>query len=225
MNRIILKLSEMPHSDYDENKIIDFQIEKMPISNNEKLNLFKAFYKGKGIIGKTKGGKILKFTSRGVTVLKNIPLDTNKSSLLPREWEKYAKILNDKKYRIKRSELRKMIWEIVERSLGHLKYNIKILVHIDKTKHAEIRQGRHDEEIIDGDIKQSVDRASPRIIRMLMFNDIDINDKIIVCRKSDYLHIVGILLKENPGVLRFEVITVMKEKNFYNKPGTPIIYI
>jgi DNA-binding protein YbaB len=63
-------IKEMPHVNYDstsekgfKNKLIDFQFEKMSVSQKEKQELLKQFLE-KGIIAKYKN-KIIKFTIDG----------------------------------------------------------------------------------------------------------------------------------------------------------------
>lgn len=87
---------ELPHGDYDTQGIdaIDFRIEKMPMSNDDKNKLMKAFSSGKGIVGfMPKSNKYLIFTPNSIRVLKTKP--TNKSLILPHDWQKYAVILRD----------------------------------------------------------------------------------------------------------------------------------
>lgn len=117
--------------------------------------------------------------------------------------------------------------ELLEKSLGHFKQEYKLVVFIDKTKHAELRQSRHEGETISDDvIKEAVLTASKEIINMLVFDKIDIGDIILVHRKRDNLNIVGAVLREgSSNVLRFEVITVMKSSEFRNVKNTPIINI
>ena len=89
-------ITELPHANYHSGNInqIDFQIEKMPISTDQKKTLAKSFLSGKGIIGKmTKTNKFLLFTPKGIGVLKHEP--KNKSIILPIDWQKYAVILKD----------------------------------------------------------------------------------------------------------------------------------
>lgn len=138
MKEIKVILREMPHAVYDreeEISSIDFQIEKMPISKDEKSDLLRAFHKGKGIIGKTKKGRILKFTPSGVKVLRGIPTDD--VSLLPKDWQKYAKILKDGRTKMNHLELKEMIREMVREVISE-KWEDDVEVkstgeHADKT--------------------------------------------------------------------------------------------
>ena len=112
---------------------------------------------------------------------------------------------------------------MVEKSIGHLKQNYKVIVHIDKTKHAILRQMRHDTPITDGQIKAAVEKASKRIIHMLLFDEIDIGDRVVVHQITDDLNVVGQLQREGENVIRFEVVTVMREKQF--RSGSPFIHV
>ena len=112
---------------------------------------------------------------------------------------------------------------MLEKSIGHLKKDFKVVVHIDKTKHAQIRQDRHDEEITDEQIKSVVDKAAKRIIHMLVFDDLNIKDKVLVHQVSDNLNVLGQILQEDTKIIRFEVITVLREKKF--RTSSPIIHV
>ena len=108
-------MTELPHAEYKKGDIdaIDFQIEKMPMSADDKKKFTKAFLSGKGIIGlMPKTNKYLLFTPDSVKVLKNKPKD--KSVILPPNWQKYAVILRDNitKERIKEI-LRPIVKEIM----------------------------------------------------------------------------------------------------------------
>ena len=113
------KLAESPHVSYNDENFgtIDFQVEKMPISRNEKTKIVTAFA-GKGIIGRMPNtGKLLRFTRDGVKVLKIVPKG---STMLPNDWNKYAVIIRDnRRNEMKLAEqklrnlLRKMIKEIM----------------------------------------------------------------------------------------------------------------
>jgi hypothetical protein len=113
-------ICELPHGEYDEKGIegIDFRIERLPISQDQKNKLIKAFRSGKGIIGRLpKSNKLMLFTPNGIKVLKGEPKD--KSMLLPKDWSKYALILKDHLGEIdmNRSELKEVIREVVKEYL------------------------------------------------------------------------------------------------------------
>lgn len=113
------KLTEAPHIAYNDKNFgtIDFQVEKMPISQDEKKKIAKAFT-GKGIIGRMPNtGKLLRFTQDSVKVIKNVPKN---STMLPNDWNKYAVIIrDDRRSKVKEAEqkfrniLRKMIKEVM----------------------------------------------------------------------------------------------------------------
>jgi len=107
-------ITELPHANYHSGNInqIDFQIEKMPISTDQKKTLARAFLSGKGIIGKmAKTNKFFLFTPGGVKVLKNEPKD--KSMILPINWQKYAVILKDEITSNLVETIRKIVREVL----------------------------------------------------------------------------------------------------------------
>ena len=108
-------IMELPPGDYDKGdiKTIDFRVEKLPISKDEKQKLSRSFLSGKGIIGKMpKSNKFLLFTPNGVKVLRGEPKD--KSLVLPPDWQKYAIILKDD---IRINKLREYIRQMVKEVL------------------------------------------------------------------------------------------------------------
>ena len=110
------KLDEAPHIAYNDKNFgtIDFQVEKMPISRDEKTKIAKAFSMGKGIIGRMPNtGKLLRFTQSDVKVIKTIPKD---STMLPNDWNKYAVIIRDNK-KIAEQKIRKIIQKMIEETL------------------------------------------------------------------------------------------------------------
>ena len=111
-------ITELPHAEYNKEGIeaIDFRIEKLPISQDQKKELVKAFRSGKGIIGfMPKSGKLLKFTQDNIKVLKKAD---KKDKMLPKDWQKYAVIIRD--WRIDMSDkeqLKEIIREVVREIL------------------------------------------------------------------------------------------------------------
>jgi len=106
-------ICELPHGDYNEKGIegIDFRIERMPLSQDQKNDLVRNFRNGKGIIGKMpKSNKLMLFTPNGIKVLKGKPSD--KSMILPQDWSKYAVILKDQIGEIKEI-IRKVVREMM----------------------------------------------------------------------------------------------------------------
>ena len=114
----IKQINEFPHVKYDEKGIgtIDFRIEKLPISKDQKIKLVKSFGTGKGIIGKMpKSNKLLRFMPSRIAIIKNVPKN-DKELLLPSDWHKYAVILKDdntRRRKMKQNELREMIKKMI----------------------------------------------------------------------------------------------------------------
>lgn len=108
-------ICEFPHGDYDARGIeaIDFRIEKLPISQDQKKKLAKNFLSGKGIIGRLpKSNKLILFKPDGMKIIKQEP--KNKDMILPVDWSKYATILKDnlgelKMNKVNRSKLKEII--------------------------------------------------------------------------------------------------------------------
>lgn len=218
----------MPHVIYDKEGIglVDFQIEKMPLSRDEKTKLMKAFNSPKGVIGQMKKGKVLRFSRDGAKLLKFIPKDT---PLLPKDWQKYAKIIKDDRIReIIQDEVNQIVEKSIEK-IGQLKKNIKLVIDLAKTVHATDRQGRHisqgGEKISDDEIKATANKAISKLVKLLIFDRLDINDKVVIYDKNTDLNVVAQLTSINDEMLRIKIITVMIEKNFYNKAHTPVIEV
>lgn len=105
---------------------------------------------------------------------------------------------------------------------------IEIELDVEHTIHSIERTRRHDKDIISTkDIKETIESATKDIISSIIENKIDIGDRVLVTRKSDWLNIVGSLtLKtQDSDIIIFKVITVMKEQNFNNKFNTYQILI
>lgn len=213
-------ITEFPHADYDKNpnKIdaIDFRIEKMPINKEKKADLAKAFH-NKGIIGKmNKSNKYFLFSPTGIKPIKNVP--KNDKRLLPPDWQKYAIVLKDnveEKNRLK-TVIQNVVREMLnEDSIGKISQQINVVVRLDKTKHAQDRQSRHSDKFItDTDIKMLANKALPKIGKMLIFNELDVNDRIGIYDRSTNLNLVGALEKTRDE-LQLVIVTVMIEKNFH----------
>lgn len=129
---------EFPHADYNDHGIdaIDFQLEKMPISNDDKEKYAKSFYNG-GIIGKmAQNNKYLLFKPDSVQVLKNKP--KNKLIVLPNDWQKYTVILKDGRIDMsKRQNLKELLRSIIREIIAEKwKNDVKVKStgeHADKT--------------------------------------------------------------------------------------------
>ena len=88
-------ITEMPHGSYKSGQIayVDFRIEKLDLSTDEKRKITKSFYFGNGIYGKVKDSdKWLKFTPNSVESKSPKSGDT----LLPDNWWRYAIIKKEK---------------------------------------------------------------------------------------------------------------------------------
>ena len=114
-------ICELPHVDYEKKGVdtIDFGIEKLPISQDQKKKLTKNFLSGKGIIGRLpKSKKLMLFTPKGIKVIKQEP--TDKSMILPPGWSKYAVILKDRvgEFAMKKRELKEVIRGMVREILN-----------------------------------------------------------------------------------------------------------
>jgi hypothetical protein len=133
-------ICELPTAEYSERGVeaIDFRVEKLPISQDQKKKLTKNFLSGKGIIGRLpKSKKLMLFKPDGMKLIKQEPKD--KSMLLPQDWSKYALILKDHLGEIdmKKSELKEVIREVVREVLNE-KWEADVDVkktgeHADKT--------------------------------------------------------------------------------------------
>jgi len=131
-------ITELPHAEYDGEGIdaIDFRLEKMPMSADDKKKFAKAFLSGKGIIGlMPKTNKYLLFTPNDIKVLKNKPKD--KSLVLPPNWQKYAVILRDWSINMNKERIKEILRPIVrEVMLEKWKDDVDIKKtgeHADKT--------------------------------------------------------------------------------------------
>lgn len=111
---------------------------------------------------------------------------------------------------------------LYEEIIGTIIDNIKIVMAIQKTHHADDRQRRDSNDYIsDSDIKHGLQAAVKIIANNLLLNKFDLGD--FVCVKNHKfeptLNIVG-SVKSNRGQLEFIVITIMKKQDFRVKPGT-----
>lgn len=98
----------MPHGVYDD-QIIDFRVEKMPISKADKRELERAFL-STGMYGfSSRLKRWVKFTGTGTKTVSKPPKNAN---VLPKNWEKYAMIIRESKLRnIIKEEVRGVIKE------------------------------------------------------------------------------------------------------------------
>jgi len=114
---------------------------------------------------------------------------------------------------------------ILENTIANLLKQIQIKVKIDKTKHANDRQSRHDDFYInDKDIIEIVNSSLEKIAESLLFNKIDMGDYVLLKRNYDNLNIVTNIQRAGDKI-DVIVITVMKKQNFIPKTGTKTINI
>jgi hypothetical protein len=102
---------------------------------------------------------------------------------------------------------------------------IEIDFGVDRTKHAEERQGRHDSYISNEEITQNVEAALQDVITNLIFDKSNIGERLLIKNIDSKLNIVGVPLKTNDDILIFRLITVMRHEEFRNVMGTKIIEI
>lgn len=102
---------------------------------------------------------------------------------------------------------------------------IEIDFGVDRSKHAEERQGRHDSYISNEEITENVEAALQDVITNLIFDKSNIGERLLIKNTDSKLNIVGVPLKTNDNVLIFRLITVMRHEEFRNVMGTKIIEI
>ena len=102
---------------------------------------------------------------------------------------------------------------IIEKQIADYKEDIDIEIVIDKTKHAGQRQFRHKVEITDNAIIEQLRESIDEIIEQMIFNHIDIGEKIVIRNHKTNLNIVVATEKVNKK-LKFIVITVMRKEDF-----------
>jgi len=96
---VLSSVNEMPHVHYKNpnykeyhNKYVDFRIEKMPISKEEKKLLIRNIHSGKPVIGRLKNGKFLLFTKSDVQLIDKV--SKNIDTFLPDSWAKYMIVVD-----------------------------------------------------------------------------------------------------------------------------------
>lgn len=102
---------------------------------------------------------------------------------------------------------------------------IEIDFGVDRSKHAEERQGRHDSYISNEEITKNVEAALQDVITNLIFDKSNIGERLLIKNTDSKLNIVGVPLKTNDNVLIFRLITVMRHEEFRNVRDTKIIEI
>jgi len=114
--------------------------------------------------------------------------------------------------------------ELKEEIIGKFNKDIEITYEIDKTEHARIRQHRGKNFISDEDINSLVKKAIEKIANSLLFDEIDIGDKIHVKDPRSDLNFVGQIKEEN-GYIKIIIITIMRTNNFHTDHITKTIKI
>lgn len=122
------------------------------------------------------------------------------------------------------NKIRKIIR--TEAYVGQLRDKIEIVVNVDKTDHATDRQSRHGEgeEIPEADIMATANKAIDQIAKLLMFDDINIDEAIHIHDRSSDLNLVC-QIKQAGDKLKLVVITVMRKSYFVAKTGTRSITV
>jgi hypothetical protein len=119
---------------------------------------------------------------------------------------------------------------LVEEVLKKDKFEFEIDYDVDSTEHAELRKSRIDNDgkpITDEEITQDIETAMEEISHDLVFNNIEMGDKIIIKNGATHLHIVAQLRgKEYSNTIVFKIVTVMRKENFWvNRDTRKVIKI
>jgi len=120
---------------------------------------------------------------------------------------------------------------LLEDIIAKDKFQITIDYGVNRTKHAKERQNRHPDEeggyISEEEIKKTVDKAIKKITLQMILDILDLGDSVLIQNKSSNLNIVGVMTRGGSGSnsLNFKIITVMRKKDFRNKPNTPVIKV
>lgn len=127
--------------------------------------------------------------------------------------------------KLKKFSLKNETHSILEKVIGTVSDSIKVVIKLEKTAHAGERQERHYGEYIGEDeIKKTANGAVKAISGRLIFNKLDVGDFVHIHNTKTNLNLVGKLEAEG-NVINLIIITVMKKKNFFAKPGTKTIRI
>lgn len=113
-----------------------------------------------------------------------------------------------------------------EADIAVVSNDIKLIITLDKTVHAEQRQLRHDTaHISESDIISTVENSLRKIGLGLLFDKFDIGDNIHIQNRRTNLNVVGVLLDNKNNTLKFKIITVMIKPNFKPYENTYTITI
>lgn len=101
------------------------------------------------------------------------------------------------------------------------KYELDIDFGISRTKHATERQGRHEEGYISNEeISANVLGAYDQILDDLIFDKINVGERVLIKNLESDLNIVGVPKPAPDNVIMFKLITVMRENSFRNIKDT-----
>jgi hypothetical protein len=119
---------------------------------------------------------------------------------------------------------------LVEEVIKRDKFEFEIDYGIDSTVHSEQRKNRIDndgKEITDKEITQDIETALEEISHDLMFDKLNMGDKIIIKNNKTLLNIVAQLQgREYDNVIVFKIVTVMRKENFWvNRDTRKVIKI
>jgi len=131
------------------------------------------------------------------------------------------KLTEDKLRQIIREEMQRLD----EDSVGSFTTEIEVVVNVDKSNHAEERQGRHGERITDQQILATSRKGLDEIKRRILLDEIDVGDEIVIRDHKTDLNVVCVMRPMDRQGRKFEltVITVMRKENFKPKSGTKVV--
>jgi len=114
---------------------------------------------------------------------------------------------------------------LTEKVIGQVSDSIRVIISLDKTKHAGERQSRHaDDYISEEEIKEIAEESVKTIAKQLLFNKLDVGDFVHIHDSQTDINLVG-KLEAKGNVINFIIITVMVKRNFKAKSGTKTITI
>ena len=106
-----------------------------------------------------------------------------------------------------------------EEKIADIEKEIEINVALDKSDHAKYRQSRDPEFFIsDNEIIEIVQKAIPRIAKLMVLDVIFMNSFVHVFNIADNVNIIGYLKRTEHEKVKFVVVTVMKKENFKVRP-------
>jgi len=122
--------------------------------------------------------------------------------------------------------IKKNVGNLNEEFIGSIAKTFDVQLQIDKTNHATLRQHRKENDFIsDQEIKSVIDKAMIKIVAKLLIDKIFIGDKIHIYDSKTDLNIVGQIKLEQNNKLEFVIITIMREKNFRQKPDMKFLMV